>query len=187
MQTALVQGCLHVILNKNYLFSWTTLTIWMMIVGINANPIIQRSWVLVNGVTANKLWRPGTNKIKANNNVPTAKAAKLYQLFLKPILKMLCCERQLKPWSKRAKVKVEKAMVHATAALVWRPIMKAAITPTEMIAPWRVTLVTKFLSRIPTLGSRGFLSRMSGAPGSIPIAKAGRSRLPSWWTKAELR
>lgn len=27
MQTALVQGCLHVILNKNYLFSLTTLTI----------------------------------------------------------------------------------------------------------------------------------------------------------------
>ena len=35
-------------------------------------------------------------------------------------------------------------------------------------------MVTNDLSKIPTLGSRGFLSNTSGAPGSTPIAKAGR-------------
>ena len=67
--------------------------------------------------------------------MPKAKAAKLYQLFLKPILKMLCCERQLKPCNNLAKVKVEKAIVVATAGLSFKPIKNAAITLTEMIKP----------------------------------------------------
>src|SRR5699024_12703436 len=82
----------------------------------------------VNGVTANKLCNAGTNKIKANKIVPTANAAKLYQLFLKPILKILCCERQLKPCKSRANVNVENAIVVATAGLSFSPIKKAAIT-----------------------------------------------------------
>ena len=77
----------------------------------------------------------GTNKIKESKAVPKAKAAKLYQLFLKPILKMLCCERQLKPCNNLAKVKVEKAIVVATAGLSFKPIKNAAITLIEMIKP----------------------------------------------------
>ena len=79
-----------------------TFTNWIKIVGIIAKITINQTSCPLNGWTANNPWSAGTKRIKAKSAVTKAKAAKLYQLFLNPILKILCCERQLNPWSKLA-------------------------------------------------------------------------------------
>lgn len=72
---------------------------------------------VVRGVTENSLWRKGITITRLKSMAPAKNAPTLYQLLLNPSLKMLCLLLQLKPWNRRARVRVEKAIVLATAEL----------------------------------------------------------------------
>ena len=88
----------------------------MTTVGATASRAIWPSCAAERALTAKRLERPGTKSTAASSTTPSTKAPRLYQLPAKPSLKMEARPRQLKPWNRRARVRVAKAMVLASAA-----------------------------------------------------------------------
>lgn len=94
----------------------------MMSVGITANTKMERTCDETSSAITNKLCINGTKITKASNNTPVTKAATLHILLFKPSLKIDKLLLQLKPWNKRANVKVANAIVLAVIGFVAKPI-----------------------------------------------------------------
>lgn len=90
-------------------------------VGSMASNTIIPTLVNVSGATWNNVSKNGNRSTAANKTTPAANAKREYGLLLNPNRKIDFCPRQLKPWNKRARVKVAKAIVVARAAFRVEP------------------------------------------------------------------
>ena len=81
---------------------------------MKARPQIVKVVESVSGATSYKYVSPGIKRTAFRNKNPAKKAQRLYLFEAKPSLKIDCLPLQLKPWNKRARHKVAKAMVLAS-------------------------------------------------------------------------
>ena len=93
--------------------SFIILCIWMTRVGRNAAETMVDSWLRLRSAAANMICSPGTNNTAARSRAPSWNAMTLYRLLPSPSRMMEWLLRQLNPWNRRARVRVENAMVHA--------------------------------------------------------------------------
>ena len=92
-------------------------TIWITRVGRKARPTIcPRLARPKAGETMNRLLRPGVKSTSISSTTPAKKAPMEALLVENFSLKIDASPRQLKPWNRRARVRVEKAMVEASTA-----------------------------------------------------------------------
>ncbi|CAN4008639.1 HTH-type transcriptional repressor yvoA, partial [Dysosmobacter welbionis] len=118
----------------------------------------------------------GISSTAASSSAPTAKAPSRNLLFQKARVKSTGRpDLQLKPWNRRLRHRVAKAMVLATAAPpLARPMWKAMMVARAITRPSVPTLNRKGFVRIPSLRGRGFSCITASLWGSRPRAMAGR-------------